>query len=89
MTKPLPYEDASFEGILNSFDTTGYSLRSLLLMPLVYVPVRWATRKLLCGKRSRILPNPQREILGEVLSGPVLLGRKLIMAARKRVPPKE
>lgn len=72
-----------------SVDTTRYSWRSLLLLPLLYIPVRWATQKLVCGKRSRIPPGLQREILGEVLSGSVLLGRKLIMVARKPVPPQD
>jgi SAM-dependent methyltransferase len=63
-------------------DTTRYSWRSLLLAPLMYIPVSWATRKLLRGKRSKVPSDLQRTILDEVLSGPVFFGRKLIMAAR-------
>jgi SAM-dependent methyltransferase len=64
-------------------DTTRYSWRSLLLAPLLFIPVTWATRKLIRGKRSKVPPNLQQTILREVLSGPVFLGRKLIMVSRK------
>lgn len=64
-------------------DTTRYSLRSLLLAPLLYIPVSWATRKLLRQKRSKVPPELQQQILKEVLGGPVLFGRKLIMDACK------
>jgi SAM-dependent methyltransferase len=68
--------------ILN-IDTTRYSSRSLLLAPFLYVPVGWTTRRLIRHKRSGIPPDLQRQILGEVLSGAVLFGRKLIMVAQK------
>ena len=65
-------------------DTTRYSWRSLLLAPLLYAPVWWATRALLARKRSRVPPELQRRLRREILSPAVLFGRKLIMVARKR-----
>jgi hypothetical protein len=64
-------------------DSARYSLRSLLLAPFLYLPVNWATRKHLRHRRSKATPELRRKILGEVLGGPMLFGRKLIMDARK------
>jgi SAM-dependent methyltransferase len=64
-------------------DSARYSLRSLLLAPLLYIPVNWATRKHLRHRRSKATPELRRKILSEVLGGPMLFGRKLIMDARK------
>ncbi|MDY6971108.1 MAG: class I SAM-dependent methyltransferase [Thermodesulfobacteriota bacterium] len=64
-------------------DTTRYSWRSLILAPLLFFPVSWSTRKIVRGERSRVPYALQRDILSEVLSSPVLFGRKLIMFARK------
>ena len=72
---------AGFE--ILSVDTTRYSWRSLLLAPLLYIPVSWATGRLIRRKRSNIPTDLQRVILGEVLSGAVLFGRKLIVVAQK------
>jgi SAM-dependent methyltransferase len=66
-------------------DTTRYSWRSLLLAPFLFIPVSWATRKLVREKRSKVPFDLQRKIPGEVLSGSVLFGRKLIMVARKPI----
>jgi SAM-dependent methyltransferase len=64
-------------------DTTRYSWKSLLLAPLLWLPVYLATRRLVREKASRAPRELQKRILKEVLSGPVLFGRKLIMVARK------
>lgn len=64
-------------------DSARYSLRSLLLAPFLYLPVNWATRRHIAHRRSRATPELRRKILSEVLGGPVLFGRKLIMDVRK------
>lgn len=64
-------------------DTTRYSWMSLALAPLLGPPVWLATRRILRRKRSNIPPDLQRTLRREILSGPVLFGRKLIMVARK------
>ena len=68
-------------------DTTRYSWRSLILAPLLFIPVSWGTRKIVREERSKVPYDLQRDILSEVLSGPVLFGRKLIMFARKPLTP--
>ena len=69
-----------------AMDTTRYSWKSLLLAPLLYPFVWWATRSLLRNPRSRIPRKLQAQIRSQVLSAPVLFGRKLVVTARKPVP---
>ncbi len=64
-------------------DTTRYSWKSLLLAPILYPFVWWATRRILANKRSRIPLDLQRQLRREILSPALLFGRKLIMVARK------
>ncbi len=64
-------------------DTTRYSWKSLLLAPLLFPSVWWATRGILARKRSRVPPDLQRELRRLILSPALLFGRKLIMVARK------
>jgi SAM-dependent methyltransferase len=64
-------------------DTTRYSWKSLLLAPLLWPFLAFATWRILRRKRSNIPPDLQRTLRREILSGPVLFGRKLIMVARK------
>ncbi|UCE84609.1 MAG: hypothetical protein JSU66_09550, partial [Deltaproteobacteria bacterium] len=64
-------------------DTTRYSWKSLLLAPLLWPPVSLSTRRMVRRKVSRVPPDLQRMLIREVLGGPVLFGRKLIVAARK------
>ncbi len=64
-------------------DTTRYSWRSLLLAPVLYPFVWWATRRILANERSRIPLDLQRQLRREILSPALLFGRKLIMVARK------
>jgi SAM-dependent methyltransferase len=67
-------------------DTARYSWKSLLLAPLLWLPVRLATGRMVRHSTSRIPKDLQRRLIREVLSGPVLFGRKLIMIARKPAP---
>ncbi len=65
-------------------DTTRYSWKSLLLAPLLFPGVWWATRGSLARKRSRVPRDLQLELRRLILSPALLFGRKLIMVARKR-----
>jgi hypothetical protein len=67
-------------------DCTRYCWKSLLLAPLLFPFAWWSTRRILASRHSRIPPDLQREIRSQILSGPVLFGRKLIMVARKPTP---
>jgi SAM-dependent methyltransferase len=64
-------------------DTTRYSWKSVLLAPLLWLPVYLSTRRLVRRETRRGFPELRRALLREVLSPPVLFGRKLIMVARK------
>ena len=64
-------------------DTTRYSWKSLLLAPILYPPIWWATRSMLARKRSRVPQDLQLRLRREILSPALLFGRKLIMVARK------
>ena len=62
--------------------TAKYSSSSVMLLPLMYVPVWVATRRLL---RKYVSKHPQiyRELWEGALSKELLLGKKLIVLARK------
>jgi len=64
-------------------DTTRYSWKSVVLAPLLYPFVWYATRRILRSRRSRLHPDQQREIRQQILSPALLFGRKAIMVARK------
>lgn len=64
-------------------DTTKYSLKSVLLAPLLYIPVWFSTRRLLAHRRSGVPRELQRAVRRQILSPAVLFGRKLIISARK------
>lgn len=66
-----------------ALDTTRYSLASVLLAPLLYPFIWLSTRRILANPRSRISPELQRSLRREILSAPVLFGRKLVVLARK------
>jgi SAM-dependent methyltransferase len=72
---------AGFE--LRQVTTAKYSLSSMALAPLLYLPVRLATSRIF--RRSlREQPEACKEILDHTLSADLLYGKKLIVVAEKR-----
>jgi SAM-dependent methyltransferase len=66
--------------------TTRWSVNSLLLAPLLLLPIWIATRIALGNRRSKV-PAPLRsELLRQMLSPAVVFGSKLVMTAQKRGP---
>jgi SAM-dependent methyltransferase len=64
-------------------DTTRWSWRSVALWPLLTPWIALSTRRLLRNPRSNVPPDLRREIARQVLSPAALLGKKLVLTARK------
>src|SRR5687768_1198197 len=74
---------AGFE--LREVTTAKYSLASIFLAPLFYLPVRFATSHVF-GRHLRKHPEMLEQILDHALSLDLLLGKKLIVLAEKKGP---
>jgi len=72
---------AGFEGI--GVSTAKYSTSAVLLAPLLWLPVRLATARLLKRFSGEEHRDHCTEILSHVTSADVLFGKKLIITARK------
>lgn len=64
-------------------ETTRYSLPSVLLAPLLYPLAWWSTKRMWRRQRSRAPAELRATIDAMALSPDLLLGKKLIMIARK------
>jgi len=79
-------EHVGFEVI--GVDTAKYSLGSVLLAPLIYPFVCFATSRLLGNKRKAKLPKDvKKSYMSQILSPHLLFGKRLIMVARKLEEP--
>ncbi len=67
---------------VESVATARWSRNSVLLAPLLWLPVSLGTRRILRELRDR-RPEVRAEILAHVLSPSLMLGKKLILLARK------
>ena len=72
---------------IDSVSTARWGRNSVMLAPLLWLPVTLGTRRLLRELRGSH-PAEHAEILSHVLSPAALLGKKLILAARKVGPPR-
>ena len=63
--------------------TAKYSKSSILLTPLLWLPVRLSTARLLNKRLKRTHPDICSEIISHVMSPDMLYGKKLIVLARK------
>ncbi|HZL99294.1 MAG TPA: class I SAM-dependent methyltransferase [Planctomycetota bacterium] len=72
---------------IESVATARWARNALLLAPLLWLPVSVATRRLLREVRDSH-PEVYAEILAHVLSPSLMLGKKLIVLARKEGPPR-
>ncbi|MFT7462708.1 MAG: hypothetical protein ACI9EF_001050 [Pseudohongiellaceae bacterium] len=68
---------------IKGVDTTRYSINSVLLAPLLYLPIWRTTRKLLTGRKAKLSKAQRQTYLDQVLSPHTLFGKKLIMVAVK------
>lgn len=68
---------------LREVTTAKYSLSSLALAPLLYVPVRLSTARVY-GRSLGEHPEARGEIIRHLLSADLLFGKKLIVHAEKR-----
>lgn len=83
----IDYFELRFILKTNGFDvvqltTAKYSGSSMLLLPLMYLPVWFATRMLL-SKHLGKYPENHRDLLRGALSRDLLLGKRLIVLARR------
>ena len=73
---------AGFDRI--SVASAKYSTSAALLSPFLWLPVRLATARLLRRVRDNHDPATYAEIMSHVMSADMLLGKKLILIARKQ-----
>ena len=67
---------------LRAVSTAKYSHSSVVLAPLLWLPVRLSTARLL-GRELRAHPEIRRELLRHSMSRSMLLGKKLILLAER------
>ncbi|MFW5730250.1 MAG: class I SAM-dependent methyltransferase [Desulfonatronovibrionaceae bacterium] len=63
--------------------TAKYSMSSVILAPFLWLPVKLFTRRVFAAKAGKKDPRAFAEILRHALSRDILLGKKLIISARK------
>jgi SAM-dependent methyltransferase len=63
--------------------TAKYSVRAMLLAPLLWLPVRLATWRRMQTRRLRKRPAIAREMTAHLMSADMLFGKKLILLAEK------